>query len=180
MLNMHLSYKPTSSWRIFFWYGERPRQFSFMKNFRALVVPGGGCRKWILLHFGQLSSGLPLKGQLWLRRKGCVTGDSVHAPIKINSTCVHMVRLSIYKTRRPEHPHSPIRRYERHPQGPPLFGPVTIWRKWFPSQKNILVLFGKIGCPRDIIGFGGWGIKIFNLKSLGGVIPIFFNNFSII
>ena len=48
-----------------------------------------------------------------------VTEASVHTPIYNNSTYVQMVRQSIYKTRRPEHPHLPIRQYERIPQGPP-------------------------------------------------------------
>ena len=30
-----------------------------------------------------------------------------------------MVRQYIYETRQSEHPHPPIRRYERRPQGPP-------------------------------------------------------------
>ena len=40
-----------------------------------------------------------------------VTGASIHAPIHITSTYVHMVRLSIYDTILLEHPHSPIRLY---------------------------------------------------------------------
>ena len=38
-----------------------------------------------------------------------VTGASVHAPRQRNSTYVQTFRWSIYETRRPEHPHSPIR-----------------------------------------------------------------------
>ena len=37
----------------------------------------------------------------------------------MNSTYVHTFRCSIYKTRIPKQPHSPIRCYERRPQGPP-------------------------------------------------------------
>ena len=54
MLNVNLSYNPTSSWRILFRYGGYPRQFSRLKKFRALVVPGGGCRKGIILQGGQI------------------------------------------------------------------------------------------------------------------------------
>ena len=53
------------------------------------------------------------------KNKVSVTGAFVHAPRQRNSTYVHTVRWSIYKTRRPDHPHSPIRQYERRPQGPP-------------------------------------------------------------
>ena len=42
LLNVHLNYKPTNYWRILFWSGGRPMQFSCLKKFRALVVPGGG------------------------------------------------------------------------------------------------------------------------------------------
>ena len=41
MLNVHLSYKPSSSWRILFWSGGYPRQFNHLKMFRVMVVPGG-------------------------------------------------------------------------------------------------------------------------------------------
>ena len=54
ILNEHLSYKPTSYWGVLFWSGVCPRQFSRLKRFRALVVPGGGCHKWIILQGGQI------------------------------------------------------------------------------------------------------------------------------
>ena len=47
-----------------------------------------------------------------------VTGASVHAPIHRNSMYVHTVIRYINKTRRPEHAHSPVRRYKQLPQGP--------------------------------------------------------------
>ena len=50
--------------------------------------------------------------------RSIVTGVSVHAPIQRNSTYVQTFRRFIYETRRPEHPHSPISRYKRRPQGP--------------------------------------------------------------
>ena len=48
-----------------------------------------------------------------------VKGVSVHEPRQSNSMYVQTIRQSIYETRLPEHPHSPIRRYEQRPQGPP-------------------------------------------------------------
>ena len=47
-----------------------------------------------------------------------VTGAPVHATIQINIMYAHMVRRSIYKTRWSELFHSPIRQYNRRPQGP--------------------------------------------------------------
>ena len=82
------------------------------------MILSGGCIKGIILQGRYLPSGLPVICQSLLRRKGDVTGASVHAPIHKNSTYVHTVRQSIYETRRPEHPHSPIRSYGRLPQGP--------------------------------------------------------------
>ena len=41
MLNMHLNYKPPSTWRILFQSGGLPRQFIRLKIFRVLVVPVG-------------------------------------------------------------------------------------------------------------------------------------------
>ena len=49
MLNLHLSYNPPSYWSILFQYGGRPRYFSRLKKVRALVVPGGGCCKGIII-----------------------------------------------------------------------------------------------------------------------------------
>ena len=50
-----------------------------------------------------------------------VTGASIHAPRQRNSTYVQTVRQSIYETKWPYHPHSPIRQYWQLPQGPPLW-----------------------------------------------------------
>ena len=49
MLNVNLSYKPTSYWRILFRSGGNPMQLSCLEIFRALVIPGGGFRKGIIL-----------------------------------------------------------------------------------------------------------------------------------
>ena len=123
MLHLHLSYKTPRSWRILFRSGGHPRQFSRLKKFRALVVPGGGFRKGITQGM-QLPSGLPVIGQSCLRRKGDVIWVSVHSPIQRNSTYVHTVRMYIYETRRPEHPHLPIHRYQQSPQRPPFTVPL--------------------------------------------------------
>ena len=137
MLKLHLSYKPPRSCRILFWSGVSPRQFSRLKSFRALVFPGGGCRKGIILQGRQLKRRIPVSGQSWLIIKWYIPGASAHAPRQSNSTYVYTVRRSIYKTRRPEHPHSPIRRYKRRPQVP------TSWPcykytnyKHLPQEKN--------------------------------------------
>ena len=118
MLNVHLSYKTPSSWRILFWSGVPPRQFSHLKKFMALVFPGGGFRK------GEIIQGIltPMRvlpnGQWRLRRKGDITGESVDAPIQRNSMYIQTVNHYIYKTRRPKHPNSPIRKYKKCPLGP--------------------------------------------------------------
>ena len=54
MFNVHLTYKFPSSWMILFWFGGYPRQFSTLKKFRALVVPGGGFHMGIILQGRQL------------------------------------------------------------------------------------------------------------------------------
>ena len=77
---MHVSYKPTRFLRILFRSGGHPRKFSFLKKFRALVVPGGVCRK------GKIIQGIHIKCRLYyvkwscFRRKGDATGASVHEP----------------------------------------------------------------------------------------------------
>ena len=55
----------------------------------------------------------------------------MHAPRQRNIMYVHTVRRSIYETRRPEQPHSPIRRYKRRPQGPPSW---TRYMEYWPFQ----------------------------------------------
>ena len=65
-------------------------------------------------------------GKLFYKKTqfGCilwyVTGSSFHAPRQRNSTYAQTVRRSIYKTIPPEHPHSPICRYEQRPPGTPF------------------------------------------------------------
>ena len=99
MLNVKLSYKHTSSWRILFWSGGYPRQFSPLKKFGALVVPGGGFRKGIILQEILTPMGVLTNVQSCLRKKGDVTGASVHATRQRNSTYIQTVRRSIYDTR---------------------------------------------------------------------------------
>ena len=126
MLNMHIGYNPPSSWRILFWSGGRPRKFSHLKHFRSLIDPGRVCCKGIFIQGIQLPSGLPVIGQSFLRIKGYVTGESVHAPRQRNSPYGQTDRLSIYNTVQPKHPQWSIFWYELFPQGPPFLGPVTI------------------------------------------------------
>ena len=109
MLNMHIVYNPPSTWSIMLKSGGRPSQFSRMKKFRALVVPGGGYRKGVIIQVIMTPMGVLTNGQSCLRRKGDATGASFHDPIHRNITYVYKVRSYIYKTRLPEQPHSPIR-----------------------------------------------------------------------
>ena len=118
MLNVFLSHKPLSSWRILFWYEGHFSQFNRLEKFRALVVPDGGCRKGVILQGGQLHSGLPVIDHSYLRRKGDVVISSVHATIQRNILYVHMVIWSIYDNRQPKHPRLPMCQYKRRPQGP--------------------------------------------------------------
>ena len=120
-MNMHLSYKPPSYCRIQFRSGGIPRQFSHMKIFRSLTYPGGACFKGIILQGRQLPSGFPVIGHSFLIIKGGTTGAPVHAPRQLNSPYRKTVRHYIYNTRLPEHPHSPIQKYERHPQVPAIW-----------------------------------------------------------
>ena len=118
MLNLHLSYKHTSSWRMLFLYGVYPSQFSRLENFRALVVPSGGFCEGIILQGIMTPTGVLPNGQSCLRIKGGVTGESVHLPRQSNSTYIQTFIQSIYKTRRPEHPQFPIDWYKQRPQIP--------------------------------------------------------------
>ena len=94
MLNVNLSYKPPSYWRIPFRSRGRTRQFSRLKKFRAIVVPVGGCCKGIILQGRQLPSGLLVICQSRLRRKRDVMGASVHVPRQRNSTYIKTFRQS--------------------------------------------------------------------------------------
>ena len=115
---MHQSYKPPNSWRILFWSGGCPSQFSNMKHFRALVFPVGVCHKRIILQGSCLPSDLPVIGQSCLRIKVDLTGASLHAPRHRNSVYVNMVIPPMYETRWTKKPHTPIHRYKRLPKGP--------------------------------------------------------------
>ena len=118
MLNVNLSYKPPSSWRILFHYGGRSSHFSCLITFKSLVISVGGFRTDIILQVILTPKQVLPNGQLWLKIKGGVMGYFVHAPIYMNIPYWQTVIRSIYKIRRPEQPHSPIFRYERYPQGP--------------------------------------------------------------
>ena len=84
MLNVHLGYNYPSPGRKFLWYGDIPRQFIHLKKFRALVDTSKVCRKGVIIQGSQLPSGLPVTGQSRLRKKGGVTGPSVHEPRQRN------------------------------------------------------------------------------------------------
>ena len=94
MLNMNLSYKTPSPWRIVFWSVGCPRQFSRLKKSRALVVPSGGCRKGIIIQGILMPTGVLPIGQSCFRIKGDVTGASLHVPNQRNITYVQTVRRS--------------------------------------------------------------------------------------
>ena len=118
MLNLHLSYKPLSSWRILFRSGVCPRLVSCIKIYSALVVLNRGFRKGITLQGIMTPMGVLPNGQLCLKIKGGVMGSYVYSPRHRNIIYVKMVRRSIYKTIRPKHPQPPIHRYKQHSQGP--------------------------------------------------------------
>ena len=54
MLNVHLSYKPPSSWREMFRSRRRPMQFRRLKRFRSLVFTSGGFHKGVLIQGRQI------------------------------------------------------------------------------------------------------------------------------
>ena len=126
MLNVHLSYKPLSYWRILFRSGGFSRQFSCMKRFRSLVVPGRGCRKDAIIQGIKLKRRFSYGSRSCLRIKGDVTGVSFHSYRPRNGPNIQVSRRSIYDTRRPEHPHLPIHQYERCPRYPPFTSPLQI------------------------------------------------------
>ena len=72
MYNVHLSYNPPISWRIMFWSVGIPQAVQLFEKFRALVVPGGGCRKGIIIQWRQLkirfSCGRPVMHD---KKRGC-------------------------------------------------------------------------------------------------------------
>ena len=107
-MNVNLSYNSPSSWSIQFKSGGCPSQFSSLKNFRSLVVPGGGCHKGRNIQVVLVTMGVPPNRQSLLRIKVDVTIASVHAPIQRNIPYGHTVRQSIYKTRQPKNPQLPI------------------------------------------------------------------------
>ena len=141
MLKLHLRYNLPNYLRILFCYGVYPSHFSCMENSRTLVVPIRVRHKGIILQGIMTPTGVLPNGQSCLRRKVDATGASIHAPRQSNSTYVKTFRRSIYKTRRPEHPHLPIRRYERRPQGPPLATPLQVTAPYLNYDKVMLSIF---------------------------------------
>ena len=95
MLRVHLSFKPPNYWRILFWSGGIPRQFSYLKKSMTLVVPGEGFHRGIIIQVILTPRGVLLNGKLCLIRKGYVKGAPIHAPRYRNSPYGQMVRQSI-------------------------------------------------------------------------------------
>ena len=129
-----------------------PQVVQLLKTFTALVVPGEGCRKGIILQRIMTPTGVLPNEQLCLRIKGNVTGASVHAPRQRNIKYVQTFRRSIHDTRQPEHPHLPILRYERRPQGPsPRPRYTLLYSQWCPFVVKTLVpdLGMMKGSPED-------------------------------
>ena len=93
---------------ILFQSGIFPIHFSVLKKFSGMVIPGGGFFKRIIIQGVQLKHRLSCGRWSCLRRKGGVTVASFHETRQRNSLCRHIARGSIYKTRRPKQPHSPI------------------------------------------------------------------------
>ena len=85
MLNIHISYKPHNSWRILFRPEGYPMQFSRLKEFRTLVILGGGWNKAIILQVLLKYMGVLPNGKSFLIIKGDVMGASVHTPRQRNS-----------------------------------------------------------------------------------------------
>ena len=105
MLGVHLSYKTPSSWKILFWYWGCLRQFSYLKNFRSLKDLCRVCHMEIIIQEMQLRHIFNVTGQSFLIIKGDITGASIHVSRQKNSPYRNKIRRSIYKTRRPKHPH---------------------------------------------------------------------------
>ena len=87
-MNVNLSYKPPSSWRIIFLSGGYSSQFSCLKQFSALMVPSGGCNMEIIIQVIMTPMGVLPNGQSFLRIKLDLTVLSVHAPRQRNITYI--------------------------------------------------------------------------------------------
>ena len=117
MLNLHLSYKNPISWRILFCSRGYTRKFSRMKKFRALMVPGGGCHKGIIIQGIMTTTGVLPNGKSCLIRRGDLIGAYFHEIIQRNSMYVYMLIWSIYDTIWLGNPDLQICRYQRRPPG---------------------------------------------------------------
>ena len=89
-----------------------------MKKFRSLVDFGGVCCKGIIVKSIMAPMGVPKNRQSLLIIKRDVTGAYVHESRPRNIPYGQTVRRSIYKTIRPKHPYSPIRRSTTTPRDP--------------------------------------------------------------
>ena len=74
MLNVNLSYNPTSYWRMMFRSGGLPRKFICLKKFRDLVVPSGGCRKGIIVQGRQIKRRFPCGNPVMPKNKRVCNG----------------------------------------------------------------------------------------------------------
>ena len=72
MLNVHISYKPPSYWRILFFYEGLPRQFNCLKRVRYLVVHREGFRKGIIHQGSHVKLSFYFVGPVMLDyKRGC-------------------------------------------------------------------------------------------------------------
>ena len=99
MLNVHLSYKPPSSWRVLFRSEGRPRKFIILKMGISLVVPEWGLRKELILQGIMEPTGVLPNEQSCLIIKVDVMLASVHAQRQRNIPYSQVVVWSIQDTR---------------------------------------------------------------------------------
>ena len=72
MFNIHLSYKPPSSWRILFRSGGSPRKFSRLKMWSSLLVTSGGYHKGLIIQGGQIMHRFPCVRTVIIdKKRGC-------------------------------------------------------------------------------------------------------------
>ena len=86
-----------------------------------------------------------------------------------------MVRQYIYRTRLPEQPHSPIRRYEKHPQGPPSRPRFIFHHSHGPPQIGKVLDFARYAwqgqLPTNIRVKPKWfQVEEYNVPSVGDMI----------
>ena len=145
MLNVHLSYMPTSFWYYCFGLGEFPGSSVVWISSGFLVVLGGGCCKGVLIQDNMTPTGVLSKGKLQLRRKRGVTWAHWYESIPRNIPYEQTFRWSIYKTRWTKYHHLPIRLSTMKPRDP-LHNPIKRYN--IDSQDTI---YHHI-CPHNVLG----------------------------